>query len=211
VHKAVSVRASVDDASELLPRVHRVASLLKRWLLGTHQGAVRPAHLDYYLDEFTFRYNRADVPLAWIALLPAPPAGSADRSTAHEGHRWRFRWLRISARAGGPKRIALSRLMFRQCSHRELALDPRVRAAQPTALRHQGRGAQGGGALHRPLQHDASTLELRNALTGRFRADPRRSCRRGGEGRVNRPPGSPQRLPNGSAGTAGRPDVMLKD
>jgi transposase-like protein len=58
VHKPVSVRASIDDASELLPRVHRVASLLKRWLLGTHQGAVRPAHLDYYLDEFTFRYNR---------------------------------------------------------------------------------------------------------------------------------------------------------
>ncbi len=43
---------------DLLPRVHRVASLLKRWLLGTHQGAVRPSHLDYYLDEFTFRFNR---------------------------------------------------------------------------------------------------------------------------------------------------------
>ena len=43
---------------ELLPRVHRVASLLKRWLLGTHQGAVGPEHLDYYLDEFTFRFNR---------------------------------------------------------------------------------------------------------------------------------------------------------
>lgn len=42
----------------LLPRVHRVVSLLKRWLLGTHQGAVRHAHLDYYLDEFTFRFNR---------------------------------------------------------------------------------------------------------------------------------------------------------
>ena len=41
-----------------LPRVHRVASLLKRWLLGTYQGAVEPAHLDYYLDEFTFRFNR---------------------------------------------------------------------------------------------------------------------------------------------------------
>ena len=46
------------SASESLPRVHRVASLLKRWLLGTHQGAVRPNHLDYYLDEFTFRFNR---------------------------------------------------------------------------------------------------------------------------------------------------------
>jgi transposase-like protein len=45
-------------ASELMPRVHRVVALLKRWLLGTHQGAVSPAHLDYYLDEFTFRFNR---------------------------------------------------------------------------------------------------------------------------------------------------------
>jgi transposase-like protein len=46
------------DASKLLPRVHRIASLLKRWLLGTHQGAVAPWQLPYYLDEFTFRFNR---------------------------------------------------------------------------------------------------------------------------------------------------------
>jgi transposase-like protein len=45
-------------ASELMPRVHRVASLLKRWLMGTHQGAVTQEYLDYYLDEFTFRFNR---------------------------------------------------------------------------------------------------------------------------------------------------------
>ena len=42
----------------LVPRVHRVVALLKPWLLGTHQGAVSVAHLDYYLDEFTFRFNR---------------------------------------------------------------------------------------------------------------------------------------------------------
>jgi transposase-like protein len=47
-----------DAASRLLPRVHRIASLLKRWLLGTHQGAVSNKHLPYYLDEFTFRFNR---------------------------------------------------------------------------------------------------------------------------------------------------------
>jgi hypothetical protein len=41
-----------------LPLVNRVASLLKRWLLGTHQGSVARTHLDYYLDEFTFRFNR---------------------------------------------------------------------------------------------------------------------------------------------------------
>ena len=45
-------------AVEVMPRVHRVASLLKRWLLGTHQGAVSAKHLEYYLDEFTFRFNR---------------------------------------------------------------------------------------------------------------------------------------------------------
>jgi hypothetical protein len=41
-----------------MPRVHRVVSLLKRWLLGTHQGAISAEQLDYYLDEFTFRFNR---------------------------------------------------------------------------------------------------------------------------------------------------------
>jgi transposase-like protein len=46
------------DGEHLLPRVHQVVSLLKRWLLGTHQGAVSHEHLDYYLDEFTFRFNR---------------------------------------------------------------------------------------------------------------------------------------------------------
>ena len=47
-----------EAAVESLPRVHRIASLLKRWLLGAHQGAVVTAKLDYYLDEFTFRFNR---------------------------------------------------------------------------------------------------------------------------------------------------------
>ena len=46
------------DASKLPARVHLVASLLKRWLVGTHPGAVSHAHLAYYLDEFTFRFNR---------------------------------------------------------------------------------------------------------------------------------------------------------
>jgi len=52
------VRAEAIVGENLLPLANRVAALLKRWLLGTHQGAVRPAHLDYYLDEFTFRFNR---------------------------------------------------------------------------------------------------------------------------------------------------------
>ena len=52
------VRETADVGENLLPLAHRAASLLKRWLLGTHQGAVRASHLDYYLDEFTFRFNR---------------------------------------------------------------------------------------------------------------------------------------------------------
>jgi len=48
----------ISAAHVLMPHVHRVSSLLKRWLLGTHQGAVHESHLDYYLDEFTFRFNR---------------------------------------------------------------------------------------------------------------------------------------------------------
>ena len=57
-HKVTVLRGKKESAFELLPRVHRVISLLKRWLMGTHQGAVSHAYLDYYLDEFTFRFNR---------------------------------------------------------------------------------------------------------------------------------------------------------
>src|SRR6266704_579399 len=47
-----------EDPGELLPAVHRIASLAKRWLLGTHQGSVDEAHLPAYLNEFVFRFNR---------------------------------------------------------------------------------------------------------------------------------------------------------
>ena len=57
-HQVTFLRGKKKTPSELLPRVHRVASLLKRWLIGTHQGAVSHKHLDYYLDEFAFRFNR---------------------------------------------------------------------------------------------------------------------------------------------------------
>ena len=53
-----AARARGDDPGELLPAVHRVASLAKRWLLGTHQGSVDETHLQSYLDEFVFRFNR---------------------------------------------------------------------------------------------------------------------------------------------------------
>jgi transposase-like protein len=57
-HSQRAARASGEDPGELLPAVHRVASLAKRWLLGTHQGSVDGAHLAAYLNEFVFRFNR---------------------------------------------------------------------------------------------------------------------------------------------------------
>lgn len=57
-HETRNIKSSGLPAHELLPRVHRVASLLKRWFLGTLQGGVQHRHIDYYLDEFTFRFNR---------------------------------------------------------------------------------------------------------------------------------------------------------
>jgi transposase-like protein len=57
-HEVTYLKGKSKTPSELLPRVHRVISLVKRWLMGTHQGAVSQKHLDYYLDEFTFRFNR---------------------------------------------------------------------------------------------------------------------------------------------------------
>jgi transposase-like protein len=52
------VQRRQNKGEHLLPRVHRVVSLLKRWLMGTHQGAIEHKHLDDYLNEFVFRFNR---------------------------------------------------------------------------------------------------------------------------------------------------------
>jgi transposase-like protein len=57
-HQIIVIEGSKTPAHVSMPAVHRIASLLKRWLLGTHQGSVSEKHLDYYLDEFTFRFNR---------------------------------------------------------------------------------------------------------------------------------------------------------
>lgn len=77
-----------------LGRVHRVISLLKRWLMGTHQGAVTVQHLDYYLDEFTFRFNRRKSAsrgkLFWrllqqaVAVEPSPYKALVRYSCGHD-------------------------------------------------------------------------------------------------------------------------------
>ena len=58
-HKVTNMSAlDADPAHVTMPNAHRVASLLKRWLLGTHQGGMSREQLDYYCDEFVFRFNR---------------------------------------------------------------------------------------------------------------------------------------------------------
>ena len=57
-HQVTVISAGSDPAHVVMPRVHQVVSLLRRWLMGTHQGGIQRQHLDYYLDEFTFRFNR---------------------------------------------------------------------------------------------------------------------------------------------------------
>jgi len=57
LHKVQKPTAD-EEYEEILPNVHRVASLLKRWLLGTHQSYLNKNKLGYYLDEYVFRYNR---------------------------------------------------------------------------------------------------------------------------------------------------------
>jgi len=57
-HVVTPIKKSGKPAHELLPRVHKVMSLFKRWLLGTHQGAISHEHMSSYLNEFVFRFNR---------------------------------------------------------------------------------------------------------------------------------------------------------
>ena len=57
-HQVTVIGGGSEPAHEIMPRAHKVAALLKRWLLGTLHGGIQHQHLDYYLDEFTFRFNR---------------------------------------------------------------------------------------------------------------------------------------------------------
>jgi transposase-like protein len=57
-HLRMFLTQTGDPAHVSMPGLHRIAALLKRWLLSTHQGSVSGKHLDYYLDKFTFRFNR---------------------------------------------------------------------------------------------------------------------------------------------------------
>ena len=57
-HEPINLSTSWGDAVLRLPAIHLVFGLAKRWLLGTHHGAVGKKHLPAYLDEYVFRFNR---------------------------------------------------------------------------------------------------------------------------------------------------------
>lgn len=84
-----AARARGDDPDEILPRVHRVISNLKSWLQGTHRG-VSSEHLQVYLDEYVFRFNRRRTPMAAFQTLLG--LGSAQPPTTYDeiaaGSRW---------------------------------------------------------------------------------------------------------------------------
>ena len=96
-HRLTFVKGRHPSEADALPRVHQVVSLLKRWLLGTHQGAVSHAHLDYYLDEFTFRFNRRTcrhrgklfyrLVQQAVAVDPAPYAALVKHARPRRRHR----------------------------------------------------------------------------------------------------------------------------
>jgi len=88
---AIPKKFEVDDPENILPHVHMIVSLLKRWLLGTHQGAVQEMHLQSYLDEYVFRFNRrksADRGLLFYRLLECAmqiPPVTQDELLGHKG------------------------------------------------------------------------------------------------------------------------------
>jgi transposase-like protein len=107
-HTAHNIKRSGKQAHELMPAVHRVSGLVKRWILGTHQGAVSQELLDYYLAEFAFRFNRrysTHRGLLFFNLIrqaaATAPAEYADLLTADAGARRRRTVQRARARRAG--------------------------------------------------------------------------------------------------------------
>jgi transposase-like protein len=91
--RKITVQSSSGDPAHVsLPGVHRVSSLLKRWILGTHQGSVVPEHLQSYLEEFTFRFNRRTSRsrgLVFRRLLErAVATGPITESNVTKGYDW---------------------------------------------------------------------------------------------------------------------------
>jgi len=93
LRKQTVLSSSGNPAHVSMPGVHRVSSLLKRWILGTHQGSVVPVHLQSYLEEFTFRFNRRtsrNRGLVFRRLLEqAAVTGPITEADVTNGYDWR--------------------------------------------------------------------------------------------------------------------------
>ena len=98
-HKKTAMSSPDDLAHVAMPGVHRIASLLKRWTLGIHQGSVSDVHLQSYLEEFTFRFNRrtsriavalssADFWNRWWRLVPLPTQKSHTVTISDDTRCW---------------------------------------------------------------------------------------------------------------------------
>lgn len=83
-HHRTVVSGSGDPAHVSMPAVHRVAALVKRWLLSTHQGAASGKHLDYYLDEYTFRFNRRSSQFRGLLFYRLMQQAAAAAPTTYE-------------------------------------------------------------------------------------------------------------------------------
>ena len=79
------------DDSDPLPTLGRVTTNLKRWLIGTHKGAVQSQHLQAYLNEFVFRFNRRDIP--WIAFNRALGLAALNRHAVQYDDLYKHTWI----------------------------------------------------------------------------------------------------------------------
>jgi transposase-like protein len=103
-HHPTAVSQTNDPAHIALPAVHRVASLFKRWLLGTHQGGVAEHHLDAYLDEFVFRFNRRKSRRRGLLFYRLMCLAVSARPTTYDRIVWSRRGQ--ASRVRGPRRKA---------------------------------------------------------------------------------------------------------
>lgn len=79
------IRPTAELGENLLPKVNLTVSLLKRWLLGTHQGSVRPQHSGLRSRRVHLPVQEADIKVARPALLSPPPASRGSRTGARKG------------------------------------------------------------------------------------------------------------------------------
>ena len=83
------------DDPDPLPTLGRVTTNLKRWLIGTHKGAVQPQHLQAYLNEFVFRFNRRDIP--WVAFNRALGLAALNRPAVEYEGLYKHTWIHPNA------------------------------------------------------------------------------------------------------------------